>query len=149
IDGVLRMSQAFGTNAIEMDFSGGGAHVIKLEYYEGAGLAKANLSWAPVCQASVPIDSWKGEYFRNASLADAPAMVRNDGNGFLSFNWGDGGPSAACGIGADNFSVRWTRRVYFDGGPWRFTTWGDNGVRLYVDGQLKIDRWIENVDTSI
>jgi hypothetical protein len=137
-----------GTHTIDLDIPGG-AHVIKLEYHEYGGLARVNLSWAPVCQVSVPTDSWKGEYFNNPNLADTPLMVRNDGTGGLSFNWVAGGPSSACGIGIDNFSVRWTRWVYFDGGPWRFTTSGDDGIRLYVDGQLKIDRWTATAATDI
>lgn len=127
-----------------------GEHEIKLEYYENGGLARANLTWAPKCHFNVPGESWKGEYYNNANLVGNPTMVRNDGNGNpLLFNWGDGGPSPACGMGADYFSVRWTRSVYFDAGYWRFTVTRDNGVRLYVDGLLLIDRWVENVETNL
>jgi hypothetical protein len=51
-------------------------------------------------------------------------------------------------LGVDNFSARWTRTVNLAAGVYRFTVTGDDGVRLYVDGQLKIDRWTEQPPTT-
>jgi len=48
-------------------------------------------------------------------------MIRDDGDGPLNFDVGDGSPGAACGLGADTFSVRWTRYVSFAPGTYRFT----------------------------
>jgi hypothetical protein len=95
------------------------------------------------CIANVPGDRWKGEYFSNTTtLSGSPAMVRDDGTGFLNLNFGSGSPSSVCGVSADNFSARWTRTVSFAADDvYRFTAAVDNGVRLYVDGQLKIDQW--------
>jgi hypothetical protein len=120
-----------------------GTHEVKLEYFENDGGAVASLSWADVtsCFANVHVERWKGEYYNNDSLAGAPWMVRDDGAGFLNFDFGVGSPGASCGVGADNFSARWTRRVNFGSGVYRFSVTGDDGVRLYVDGQLKIDKW--------
>jgi PA14 domain/F5/8 type C domain len=100
------------------------------------------------CAENVPADRWKGEYFNNTSLTGSPAMVRDDGAGFLSFNWGGGGPGAACGLAVDNFSARWTRTVNFAASAYRFSVTGDDGVRLYVDGQLKIDKWFSQGATT-
>src|SRR5262249_47593988 len=76
-------------------------------------------------------------------------MVRDDGDGFLNFNFGGGSPSSACEMGADNFSVRWTRRVLFNNtGLYRFTVTADDGVRLYVDGRLKLDKWFNQAPTT-
>lgn len=104
-------------------------------------------SCGSTCVASVASDRWRGEYFANTSLAGAPSMVRDDGAGTINFNWGNGGPGT-CGVGSDNFSVRWTRTFHFTGGTWRFTTTTDDGVRLYVDGALVIDRWIDQGPTT-
>ncbi len=93
------------------------------------------------CIASVPADRWKGDYFNNQTLTGSPAMVRDDGAGFLNLNFGGASPSSSCGLGTDNFSARWKRTVNFAAGTYRFTASVDNGVRLYVDGQLKIDQW--------
>jgi hypothetical protein len=67
--------------------------------------------------------------------------------GFINFDWGGGGPNA-CGIGSDNFSVRWTRDVYFDAGTYRFTVTSDDGCRLYVDGQPIFDKWFDQAPTT-
>jgi hypothetical protein len=75
-------------------------------------------------------------------------MVRPDGTGFLNFNFGDGGPGGNCGLGVDNFSARWTQTVNFTAGTYRFSVTVDDGARLYVDGQLKIDKWFPQGATT-
>jgi hypothetical protein len=69
-------------------------------------------------------------------------MIRNDGTGSLNFDWGSGSPSPACGFPSNNFSVRWTRKVYFSAGTYQFNVTSDDGFRLYVDGVLKLKAWI-------
>ena len=69
--------------------------------------------------------------------ASDPAATRQDAA--LDFNWGRGSPDPA--VPADNFSAVWTRSVEFGGGRYTFTTYSDDGVRLYVDDQLVIDSW--------
>jgi len=119
-----------------------GSHEIKLEYFESGGSASVSLFWGAInCPASVPAGRWLGEYFNNIALSGIPAMLRDDGAGFLNFDFGLGSPSAACGLGVDNFSARWTRTVNFAAGVYRFSVTGDDGVRLYIDGQIKIDKW--------
>ncbi len=100
------------------------------------------------CFASVSSNRWKGEYFANRNLSGAPAMVRDEGANSLNFDWGIGGPSSACGLGVDNFSARWTRTINFAAGTYRFTAAGDDGIRLYVDGVLKINQWRDQAETA-
>lgn len=88
--------------------------------------------------------AWRGEYFSNPYLAGAPAMVRDDES--IDFNWGTGSPDPA--LPADHFSVRWTRWLYFDAGEYRFTTETDDGVRLFVDNTIVIDKWGEYPPTQ-
>jgi len=111
-----------------------GHHLVKVEYYENMGGAVAKVSWASIY---TPSDSWRGEYFANRWLDGPPALIRSDRS--LGFNWSDGSPSPS--IPHDNFSVRWTRTFHFEPGSYRFTTTTDDGVRLWVDGHLLIDRW--------
>ncbi|MBK9316291.1 MAG: IPT/TIG domain-containing protein [Acidobacteria bacterium] len=99
------------------------------------------------CINTVAIDRWKGEYFNNRTLSGNPLVVRDDGNSAINFEWLFASPSAACGIGVDNFSVRWTREIEFPAGVYRFSTSTDDGVRLYIDGQLKIDKFIDQSET--
>jgi hypothetical protein len=103
---------------------------------------------ATPCISAVSSTQWKGEYFNNKTLYGSPSLVRDDGNGNLNFDWGSGSPGSACGIGSDNFSVRWKRTVYFNSGTYRFTVTSDDGFRLYVDGFLKLDKWFDQISTA-
>jgi len=47
------------------------------------------------------------------------------------------------GIGSDNFSVRWTATREFEAGTWRFHAKVDDGVALYIDGELIIEKWFD------
>jgi hypothetical protein len=111
-----------------------GHHLVVVEYYENMGYAVAKLSWAPIPTA---LRFWRGEYYGNPWLGGSPVLVRDDPQ--IDFNWGWGSP--ALQIPSDNFSVRWTRTLGLTPGTYRFTTATDDGVRLWVNGHLLIDRW--------
>jgi len=110
-----------------------GEHEIRMEYYENRGFAVARLWW----ELGPQVEGFRGEYFDNAHLSGAPVFVRDDAA--IDFDWGRGSPGA--GLAADRFSVRWTGRQPFEAGTYRFHTLTDDGVRLWVDGQLIIDDW--------
>nr|MBC7244492.1 hypothetical protein [Chloroflexota bacterium] len=80
---------------------------------------------------------WRGEYFNNISLTGEPTRIRYDRA--IDFNWGHNKPDD--GLPVDYFSVRWTASIYFEGGTYSFKTYTDDGVRLWLDGQLLIDQW--------
>lgn len=76
-------------------------------------------------------------YFDNAELR-GPGVVRVDPT--INFNWANGGPPV---LGkADNFSVRWAGLLSpIATGPHIISVIADDGVRLWLDGTLLIDRW--------
>ena len=113
-----------------------GTFVVRLEYFENTGDAKVQLSWYTI-DAPTPEFQWRAEYYPNPNLSGLP-IVRTDAQ--INFNWESGSPMPGQ-IPADNFSVRWTGKVYFTGGRYRFTTYTDDGVRLRVNGQKVIDEW--------
>lgn len=83
-----------------------------------------------------------GEYFGDAFLGHgtggASALVRVDAR--VHFDWG-AGPLSGAG-GADYVSVRWTGRVLAPHTEvFTFHLDADDNVRLWVDGQLVVDRW--------
>jgi glucose/arabinose dehydrogenase len=84
-----------------------------------------------------PSTPFTGEYFANQDLAGTPVLVRPDPR--IDFVWSTGSPDPA--VPADHFSVRWTGDEYFATGRYRFTTATDDGVRLFLDGQLVVDHW--------
>jgi PKD repeat protein len=110
-----------------------GNHNLMLEYNELTGGATAILSWDRV--DTYP--DWKAEYYSNPNLQGAPVLVRNEGS--INYNWGSGSPAPS--IPADNFSVRWTRVSYFDGGDYLFRITSDDGHRVYFDNNLVLDNW--------
>lgn len=111
-----------------------GHHLVVVEYYENFGDAVARVSWEP---AQTSFNNWRGEYFNNPWLGGAPILTRDDAN--LDFYWGYGSPAPR--IAPDGFSVRWTRTVKFEPGSYRFTASTDDGVRLWVNNHLLIDKW--------
>lgn len=151
IDGQLMIPngwvyQAPTTYNVDVYMEEPGNHEIRLEFFQGGVLAQARLNWAlnPQCSQTVPTDHWKGEYYNNAYLGGSVVAVKDDGDSNpLSFNWGEGPPNTGCNltIFPEHFSVRWTRTVNLPQGKYRFTVSHDDGVRLWIDDVLKINRW--------
>ena len=120
----------------------GGDHAVKVEYYEAGGGAIAKLRIDPV---DVQVQRWRGEYFNNMTLSGTPALVRDDER--IDFNWGGGSPAWNV-VAADNFSVRWTRTINLEPGRYRWSATADDGVRLWVNGRLIIDKWFDQAATT-
>jgi len=119
-----------------------GSHALRVEYYEHLGDALCQVSWQ---SGTTPTTGWRGEYYNNNYLGGDPALVRTDAS--INFDWGAGSP--ATGINADNFSVRWTRDIQFPAtGTYTFSARVDDGVRVWVDGNLIIDKWIQQSPTT-
>ena len=85
----------------------------------------------------IVITDWRGDYYSTANLNGDPIFTRNDPS--INFDWGNGSPDPR--LGSDTFSVRWTRRLFFDGGLYRFTVRMDDGARVFVNGVMVIDDW--------
>jgi GH43 family beta-xylosidase len=85
----------------------------------------------------------RGEYFvRHGELA----IERVDGT--VDFAWGEEEP--AEGVGADHFSVRWTGLVEVpEAGTYTFAATADDGVRLWVAGQLVLEDWTFHAPTQV
>ena len=73
-------------------------------------------------------------------------MLRDDAD--INFNWGAGSPIS--GIGADNYSVRWTRTTNFAAGSYTFALNTDDGSRMYIDDVLiaPLNSWAAAQSTS-
>ncbi|MDO8583523.1 MAG: PA14 domain-containing protein [bacterium] len=87
---------------------------------------------------------FSGQYFKNANLQGSPELNRQDAN--INFDWGDGPPDPS--FPSDNFSIRWTKTQYFSQGRYQFITSTDDGVRLFIDGNLVIDKWHDQGTTT-
>ncbi|MCB2155260.1 glycoside hydrolase family 3 C-terminal domain-containing protein [bacterium] len=80
------------------------------------------------------------EYFANMELSGEPA--RRDVTETLSFNWNHKAPE---GLPREKFSVRWTGRIRptESGNHW-FVARADDGVRVWLDGELILDDWSDH-----
>jgi len=125
---------------------GEGTHTIKMEYVEFGGDARASLSWDSVPEQ--PADSYQAEYWNmsgvNSLPGTSPELVREEET--VDHDWGSGGPGG--GIGDNRFAARWTRTLSVTPGDYEFSVTADDGARLYVDGMLVIDQWIDQAPTT-
>jgi hypothetical protein len=112
-----------------------GFHSFRVEYYENVQQAEISFWWERVGD----FPEWRGEYYDDADLTPPITLLRNDQS--IDFDWGFGSPAPS--IPDDFFSVRWTRTLFFDSGTYRFRARVDDGVRVFVDDRLVIDRWRE------
>jgi len=126
-----------------------GPHQIVLEYFEANGDAVAKFRYEPTTEAAPPLsspgDPWAAEYFSNRDLAGTPTLTRNDAA--IDFDWSSNGPGG--GVPSDNFSVRWTKSLNVpDPSTYKFTVTGDDGIRLFVDGEKILDKWTTQSRTT-
>ncbi|MEH1863116.1 MAG: PA14 domain-containing protein [Nostoc sp.] len=132
---------------------------IKLEYYENKSNAVSQLAWSSTSQAKEIIpqsqlysnisttssgNGLKAEYYNNIDFTNLK-QTRTDPT--VNFNWGADSPAPS--IDADTFSARWTGQVeakYSE--TYKFYTTADDGVRLWVNGQQIIDKFIDQPATE-
>lgn len=127
-----------------------GTYHIQVDYRELTDQALAFVSFAnlatnpggpgfpaPVNPLPVPTGSWTAQYFANTGLVGDPAAIVTEAS--PSHQWGSGAPFAS--IPADNFSARWTSSQNLAGGTYNISVRADDGVRVYVNGNLLINEW--------
>jgi hypothetical protein len=150
VDGIAIIDQWHTTGAVTYNTTAslsGGNHEVRVDYYDNVEDAKIQVWWeADDGSATDPSHSgaWRGDYYDNRSLSGGTVFGRDDP--VVYFDWGDNGPGA--GIGGQEFSVRWTRQVYFPAGPYQFTVKADDGVRLWFDWHAIIDEWHDGYDKT-
>ncbi len=86
----------------------------------------------------------QAQYYDNMNFTDLK-VTRTDAT--VNFDWGGGTPDPV--IGVDTFTTRWTGKVepqYSE--TYTFYTETDDGVRLWVNGQLLVDKWIDQGPTE-
>ena len=129
----------------------GSNYPVRVEYYELTNSAMIHLRWqTPVSSSFVSIPSanvlhptlatnrWAASYFNNTNLTGTAVSTNLETAVF--YDWGAGSPDPS--IGLDTFSIRWTGQVQPEHTePYSFFVNSNDGVKLWVDGQLIIDRW--------
>jgi len=94
-----------------------------------------------------------GSYWSNVTAAAfttpgfsvAPSLVRTDS--VVNVDWGNNSPDPK--ISSNTFTARWTGAVQPQfNEAYTFYTTTDDGVRLWVNGQLLIDEWVDQGPTE-
>lgn len=133
------------TYTADIDITAASSMSIVIDYYESRGEASIATSWERV-GGTAQTGATKAEYFNNMTLTGQPALVRYENE--INYNWGLGSPAPGI-INNDHFSARYTRSMNLPGGYYRFTAKADDGVRLWIDGQLMIDQWYDSPATPL
>ncbi|HSR34477.1 MAG TPA: PA14 domain-containing protein, partial [Anaerolineae bacterium] len=118
--------------AYTLESSGVEYHHVTYNFHDRGTLAEARL-WIEY----VELPMWTVEYYNNMYLADLPAIV--DDAEWIFSDWDEGRPRK--GLPSDHFSIRWSGQRYFHAGCYRFGLFADDGVRLWVDGELLVNEW--------
>ncbi len=141
---------------------GAGNHFIRMEYYEDTGIAFAYLTYQLVSGTTPPPatpipgvpptppstgtagSGWTCTYFKNQFLEDpAGSMIVPA----IGFNWG--GKSPYPGVPETLWSMRCTSVQYFpSSGLYQFNAKVDDGVRLFVDGNVVISSWTNHAGST-
>jgi glucose/arabinose dehydrogenase len=125
-----------------------GDHEVKVEYYENGGGAVARVNWQltqpPPPPPACPTGQYSAQYFGNMTLSGTPVVQRCETA--IDYDWGSGSP--ATGVPADRFSTRWTGTFSFAAGNYQFTATADDGIRVWLDGTLLIDAWVDQGPTT-
>ncbi len=96
---------------------------------------------AETASAQSPADPlWQASYWNNQSLAGPPVLQRPEN--VIDHNWGNESPHPD--VNADDFSARWVGNIRFEPGIYRFNAASDDGIRVWVDGDLIIDQWYDH-----
>ncbi|MBC7629037.1 PA14 domain-containing protein [Ferruginibacter sp.] len=138
---------------------------IRLEYYSNINPAFCALQWsaAGICRQIISTSQLfapaatcigngtglKAEYFSNTAVAaDFPAIATlTQTEPAINFNWSGGSPNAI--ISNNLFKARFTGNIKTtDAGTYTFYVTADDGIRLWVNNQLLVDKWIDQGATE-
>ncbi len=89
--------------------------------------------------------NWTAQYYDNKDLSGDPVQTDNGING-INFNWGSGKPISK--VDSDKFSIRYTSTQTFGQGTYEFILSSDDGARVFIDGNLVLDRFVSRPLTT-
>ena len=100
------------------------------------GLVPVPSAWLTTTNGQPGLDA---EYFANTSLAGSPSFIEVDPN--INFNWNGGSPGGT--IPSNNWSAQWVGNITVPTAVGNVTlaALSDDGVRVWIDGQLCIGNW--------
>ncbi len=140
-------------------YTAGTLHTLRMDYFQGGGGAVAELQWNTSCAGSgiiptgdlipavippPPTNGLTGTYYSNQDFTGA---ATSEIDPTVNFNWNGGSP--ANNVGGDNWSAEWTGQIEIPcSDNYQFCVVGDDGVRLWIDGNLVDDGWVDQGPTT-
>ncbi len=104
------------------------------------------LLWLPALQVNAEFGTNWTATFYNCTDLNCPGVATQTNINGINFNWGVGSPFQ--GVSSDNFSVRFESVQIFQQGTYEFVAASDDGIRVYIDGALVLDKFIGRVFTT-
>ncbi|MFD9465505.1 PA14 domain-containing protein [Streptomyces sp. NPDC060027] len=102
----------------------------------GGLLTAAGTASSAVTNCTSPV--YKRQFYANTTFSGTPK--KTDCDSAIDQNWGSGAP--APGLPANGFGVRWTvTRDFGSGGPFTLLVTAQDGIRVYLDEEPKVDLW--------
>jgi hypothetical protein len=110
------------------------------------------LTYSQIARADFGMNPWSATFYNDMILSTPCASNCTFSNvAAINFNWGAGIPivnGVAVGVGTDHFSARFTSVQSFAAGTYQFVVASDDGIRVYIDGQMVLDRFIGRTLTT-
>ena len=123
-----------------------GSKRFRVEYFEATGNAQVQFSVNLISSS----EAWQASYYNGRGFGGTRILTRGEPRGGsypLDYNWGRGSPGS--GVPVDQFSALWVGTFYFEGGDYRFHATTDDGVHVYIDGILILDRWLNGLNVDV
>ncbi|MGB3532201.1 MAG: PA14 domain-containing protein [Microcoleaceae cyanobacterium] len=131
--------QGIGNRWVRQDFEGG--YMLWHPQHGAIAYDTQAINKLPPDSGNSSTSNWHAQYWDNKELTGSPDWSQYEEMSDLRFHAGKGAPLGTRGIEEETFGGRWITTSYFDGGIYNFINKADDGVRVYVDGKLIIDKW--------
>jgi hypothetical protein len=143
LDDVLIMSQWNDHDQrtdLATQFMSEGIHKVTVEYYENSldAIAGLKVQSAQVCTAAV--GTFCAYYYGYGQLVQQAQETT------INHDWGF--PAPASGMPQNNFAAKWLGEFDFAGGNYIFDLTGDDGMRLWIDGEQVFNDWNDHSVTQ-
>jgi parallel beta-helix repeat protein len=95
----------------------------------------------------VPQGPFTAQYYSSTAGNKFQKLKLTRTDSAISFAWGFGSPDPSLNV--DNFAVRWTGTLNFPAsGVYNFTAVTDDGMRVWIDNVLVLDKWFDQYNAT-
>ncbi|MDX2161079.1 MAG: SH3 domain-containing protein [bacterium] len=113
----------------------------------GLAVLSLPLTGAVTVQAQAQFGTgWNGQFFNTPDLTGAVVYTQAFPTG-LNVNWGTSSPAPGV-VNVDGWSARFESVQLFNEGTYEFVVASDDGVRVFIDNVLVLDRFVGRVLTT-